>query len=133
MDKQQLEEIRARDADDYATVEVLRNIRRGLSTDPELDATINMIADRHALLSAYDALRSRLAEAEALLRDVLTNIGAGDHQESIEAFLAADSAEVAAYLAPCPKCGQRMSSSVHRAGTCVTDQPSSASGEGEKC
>ena len=48
--------IRARDEDDYATAEVLRNIQWAGNTDPELTATINMVADRRALLSAYDAL-----------------------------------------------------------------------------
>lgn len=56
MDKQQLEAIRARDADDYAAADVLRNIRSAGNTDPELEATINMIADRRDLLAAYDAL-----------------------------------------------------------------------------
>lgn len=56
MDKQQLDEIRARDADDYAAADVLRNIRSAGNTDPELEATINMIADRRDLLAAYDTL-----------------------------------------------------------------------------
>lgn len=66
MDKQQLEAIRARDADDYAAADVLRNIRSAGNTDPELEATINMVADRHALLAAYDALA---AENAALRKD----------------------------------------------------------------
>lgn len=82
MDKQQLEAIRARDADDYAAADILRNIRSAGNTDPELEATINMIADRRDLLAAYDALaaenaalRARLAEAETLLREVQPFIG----------------------------------------------------------
>ena len=51
-----LDAIRARDADDYAAADVLRNIRSAGNTDPELEATINMIADRRDLLAAYDAL-----------------------------------------------------------------------------
>lgn len=58
--------IRARDEDDYATAEVLRNIQWAGNTDPELTATINMVADRHALLAAYDALA---AENAALRKD----------------------------------------------------------------
>ena len=52
----ELEAIRARDADDYAAADVLRNIRSAGNTDPELEATIIMVADRRALLAAYDAL-----------------------------------------------------------------------------
>lgn len=76
MDKQQLEAIRARDADDYAAADVLRNIRSAGNTDPELEATINMVADRHALLGYVDtlttcdleSLRSRLAAQENAAR-----------------------------------------------------------------
>ena len=59
--------IRARDEDDYATAEVLRNIQWAGNTDPELTATINMVADRHALLAAYDALAAENAALKAQL------------------------------------------------------------------
>lgn len=85
--------IRARDEDDYATAEVLRNIQWAGNTDPELTATINMVADRHALLAAYDALAAenaalrenanlvaRLAEAE---RNEGTLLGMIRHQRDV--------------------------------------------------
>ena len=56
--------IRARDEDDYATAEVLRNIQWAGNTDPELTATINMVADRHALLGYVDTLTT-LVRAQA--------------------------------------------------------------------
>lgn len=55
MDKQQLEAIRARDAAEGP-------FREGHDTWPVLQS----VYDRRALLAAYDALRSRLAEAEEL-------------------------------------------------------------------
>ena len=62
--------IRARDEDDYATAEVLRNIQRAGNTDPELTATINMVADRHALLAAYDALAAENARLRAQIAEM---------------------------------------------------------------
>ena len=62
--------IRARDEDDYATAEVLRNIQWAGNTDPELTATINMVADRHALLAAYDALAAENARLRAQIAEM---------------------------------------------------------------
>ena len=69
MDKQQLEAIRARDAADYAAADVLRNIRSAGNTDPELEATINMIADRRDLLALVDEKDNEITALRELLRD----------------------------------------------------------------
>ena len=60
-----LEAIRARSVDDHKTVDVLRSMYAAVP-DADLLATIHMIADRHELLKAYDALA---AERDALRRD----------------------------------------------------------------
>lgn len=61
MDKQQLEAIRARDAM-FAHVPVERLVTQSM-------------VDRRALLSAYDALRARLAEAERAVCDINKKLG----------------------------------------------------------
>ena len=57
MTNEEMEAIRARDAADYPAAEVLRKLAGVAGNgDPEMQATIDMIADRRALLAAYDAL-----------------------------------------------------------------------------
>ena len=80
--------IRARDEDDYATAEVLRNIQWAGNTDPELTATINMVADRHALLAAYDALAAENARLRAQIAEMQTWAKTTD--EKIRAKINAD-------------------------------------------
>lgn len=68
--------IRARDEDDYATAEVLRNIQWAGNTDPELTATINMVADRRALLECVESLAAA-ARAVSAASDALIVMGDG--------------------------------------------------------
>lgn len=65
------------------------------------------------------------AEIDAAAEDALQAAISADVDAAIDAFLTPDSADVAAYLAPCPKCGMRESSGSHRAGSCdgTTVQP----------
>ena len=58
MTNDELDAIRARDTTDYPTAEVLRKLAGVAGNgDPEMQATIDMIADRRALLAEVDWLR----------------------------------------------------------------------------
>ena len=87
-----LDAIRARDRDYDDVFEAQAN----MSKDIAHRLVAWPVADRRALLAYVDELRSRLAEAEALLREArahLDNLGnKPDLKRRIDAHLAADSA-----------------------------------------
>lgn len=70
MTNDELEAIQARDAADYPAAEVLRKLAGVAGNgDPEMQATIDMIADRRALLREVDRLLALLHSAGCICTD----------------------------------------------------------------
>lgn len=84
MDKQQLEAIRARDADYNDVFEA----QASMSKDIAHRLVAWPVADRHALLAAYDALAARLAEVERANAEWLKANGPGGWIDDLRSRLA---------------------------------------------